>query len=45
MNFEFMTREVWDAIIIGAIIITVAIAAVRLYADFSRKGSNDMQDW
>ena len=41
MNFEFMTREVWDALILGAMFIGLALAAVRVYADFSRKDTND----
>ncbi|GIK28758.1 MAG: hypothetical protein IT298_05980 [Chloroflexi bacterium] len=36
MAFEFMTREVWDALIIGALIIGAALAALRLYTDFTR---------
>lgn len=41
MNFEFMTREVWEALIIGMMILGMALAAVRLYADFSRKDALD----
>jgi hypothetical protein len=41
MNLSFLTREVWDAIIVGAILLALALSAVRLYADFSRK-SDDM---
>lgn len=37
MDFTFMTREMWDALIIGAMILGLALAAVRIYADFSRK--------
>jgi len=41
MNFEFMTREMWDAVVIGMVLIALALAAVRIYADFARKGVND----
>ncbi len=34
--FEFMTREVFDALIIAVIVIGGALAAVRLYRDFTR---------
>lgn len=37
MNFEFMTRSVWDALIIGSMLLAVALAAVRIYGDFTRK--------
>jgi hypothetical protein len=33
---EFMTREVFDTLIISVIIIGSALAAVRLYRDFTR---------
>lgn len=33
---EFMTRDVFDALIIAVIIIGGALAAVRLYRDFTR---------
>ena len=33
---EFMTRDVFDALIIAVIIIGGAMAAVRLYRDFTR---------
>lgn len=36
MPLEFMTREVFDALIIAVIVIGVAWAAVRLYRDFTR---------
>ena len=36
MPFEFMTREVFDALIIAVIVIGGALAAVRLYRDFTR---------
>jgi hypothetical protein len=34
--YPFLTREVFDALIIGVILIGVALAAVRLYRDFTR---------
>ncbi len=42
MKFDFMTREVWDALIVGVMLISLALAAVRIYADFSRRGRNDL---
>lgn len=36
MFLEFMTREVWDALIVGALIVGAALAALRLYTDFTR---------
>lgn len=41
MNLDFMTREVFDALIIAVIIIGIALAAVRLYDDFTRPLPND----
>ncbi len=42
MNFDFMTREIWDALIIGTMILSLALATVRIYADFSRKDDNGL---
>lgn len=42
MNFEFLTREIWDALILGTMILALALSAVRIYADFSRKDNNGM---
>lgn len=42
MNFDFMTREMWDALILGTMILALALSAVRIYADFSRKDNNGM---
>ncbi|MEQ8672944.1 MAG: hypothetical protein RLP44_31285 [Aggregatilineales bacterium] len=36
MNFEFMTRGVFDSLIIAVILIGSALAFVRLYQDFTR---------
>jgi|GEM_PF-5056186 len=36
LPLAFMTREVFDALIIGVIVLGLALAAVRLYADLSR---------
>jgi len=36
MYFEFMTREVFDTLIFVVIFIGVALAIVRLRADFTR---------
>ncbi len=33
---DFLTREVFDALIIAVILVGLALAAVRLYQDFSR---------
>jgi hypothetical protein len=33
---DFLTREVFDALIIGVIIVGVVLASVRLYRDFTR---------
>jgi hypothetical protein len=33
---QFMTRETFDALIIGVIIVGLALAAVRLYQDLTR---------
>lgn len=41
MNLDFMTREVFDALIIAVIIIGLALAAVRLYDDFTRPLPDD----
>lgn len=42
MNFEFMTREMWDALILGTMILALALSAVRIYTDFSRKDDNGL---
>ncbi|GAB4312916.1 MAG: hypothetical protein Kow00117_05660 [Phototrophicales bacterium] len=39
--FDFMTREVFDTLIIAVIIIGSAFAAVRLYRDFTRPLPNE----
>jgi hypothetical protein len=36
MNFEFMTREVFDTLILTVVVIGLALAGVRLYRDFTR---------
>ncbi len=36
MQFEFMTREVWDTLILAVILIGGALAAVRFYRDMTR---------
>lgn len=36
MYLEFMTREVWDTLILAVILIGGALAAVRIYRDFTR---------
>ncbi len=43
-----MTREVFDALIIGVIIVGLALAVVRLYQDFTRPLPDDdvpRYDW
>ena len=42
MHFDFMTREMWDALILGTLILALALSAVRIYADFSRKDDNGL---
>ena len=42
MNFDFMTREMWDALILGTLILALALSAVRIYADFSWKDDNGL---
>jgi hypothetical protein len=45
---DFLTREVFDTLIIAVIIIGTALAAVRLYRDFTRplprRGDYDWAD-
>jgi len=41
MRFEFMTRDIWDALILGVIIIGLALTALRLYSDFTRPDDGD----
>ena len=41
MYFEFMTREVFDTLIFVVIFIGVALAIVRLRADFTRRLDDD----
>lgn len=36
MPLEFMTREVWDTLILTVILVGGALAAVRFYRDFTR---------
>lgn len=36
MDLSFLTREVFDALIIAVIIIGLALAGVRLYSDYTR---------
>ncbi len=33
---DFLTREIFDALILGTILIGLSLAAVRLYRDFTR---------
>lgn len=40
---EFMTREIWDALIIGVIIIGLILAFLRLRADLTRPMDDDDQ--
>lgn len=44
MPFPFMTREVFDTLIIITILVGLALAAVRLYADFTRPLDDDEED-
>lgn len=36
MELSFLTREVFDTLILGLILIGLALAGVRLYSDYSR---------
>lgn len=36
MDLSFLTREVFDALILAVIIVGVALAGVRLYSDYTR---------
>lgn len=36
MDLSFLTREVFDALILGVIVIGLALAGVRLYSDYNR---------
>lgn len=36
LTFPFMTREVFDTLILAVVIIGVGLAVVRLYRDFTR---------
>jgi hypothetical protein len=36
MQLDFLTPEVFDALVIGVIVVGLAAAAVRLYADLTR---------
>lgn len=36
MDLRALTPEVFDALIIGVVIVGMALVAVRLYADFTR---------
>ncbi|HRF98553.1 MAG: hypothetical protein SFZ02_04680 [bacterium] len=40
---EFMTREIWDALIIGVIAIGLILAILRLRADLTRPLDTDDQ--
>lgn len=44
MRFDFMTREIWEALILGVIIIGLAFVALRLYSDFTRPIDADTSD-
>lgn len=41
MRFDFMTRDIWEALILGVIILGLALTALRLYADFTRPDDGD----
>lgn len=45
MRLEFMTRDIWEALIVGVLIIGVAFVVLRLYLDFSRPPlADDLDD-
>lgn len=44
MRFEFMTRDIWEALILGVLIIGLTLVALRLYFDFSRPVPPDTLD-
>lgn len=41
MRLDFMTPDVWNGLVLAVIIIGLALAALRLYADFSRPHDDD----
>ncbi|MCU0476589.1 MAG: hypothetical protein MUC99_10860 [Anaerolineae bacterium] len=42
---EFMTRDIWEALIAGVLIIGAAFVFLRLYLDFSRPlPADDLDD-
>lgn len=45
MHLEFMTREVFDTLILVVIIVGMALAFVRLRADFTRELPPDERDF
>jgi len=42
---DFMTREVFDTLIITVVIIGLVLAARRLHADFTRPLPDNRPDW
>jgi hypothetical protein len=42
---DFMTRDVFDTLIIGVIIIGLVLAAWRLHDDFTRPLPDNRPDW
>jgi hypothetical protein len=36
MHLDFLTPDVWNALLIGVVLIGLAFAILRLYSDFTR---------
>ena len=43
MSLDFLTPEVWNAILLGVVFIGLALAILRLYSDLSRPLDNHRQ--
>ena len=44
MSLDFLTPEVWNAILLGVVFIGLALAILRLYSDLARPiGSRSQQ--
>ena len=41
MSLDFMTPDVWNGLVLAVVIIGLALAALRLYADFTRPRDDD----
>lgn len=41
MSLDFLTPDVWNGLVLAVVIIGLALAALRLYADFTRPQGDD----